>query len=104
MPRPEKPPDRLTRGSAREPPARRPVRRLPLVDIVVAGEGRCWSGSRYCESVVGRRLRYRGHDESGDGHRPRQLRVDLEDPVTGLRAEVCYRILVGRRACAPGSG
>src|ERR1700728_3069386 len=34
---------------------------LPLVDIVVAGSGRSWSGRRYCESVVGNRMRYVGH-------------------------------------------
>ena len=57
---------------------------------MVAGAGRSWSGSRYAESVVGQRLRYRGHDESGAGP-ARRLRVDLEDPVTGLRAEVSYQ-------------
>ena len=36
---------------------------LPLVDIVLAGEGRAWSGPRYCESVAGRRMRYAGHEE-----------------------------------------
>jgi alpha-galactosidase len=69
---------------------------LPLVDIVLAGEGRAWSGSRYCESVVGRRMRYAGHEERADGDGWRLLRVFLADPVTGLRAEVSYRILVGR--------
>ena len=69
---------------------------LPLVDIVLAGEGRAWSGSRYCESVVGRRMRYAGHEERADGDGWRLLRVFLADPVTGLRAEVSYRILAGR--------
>ena len=69
---------------------------LPLVDIVLAGEGRAWSGRRYCESVAGRRLRYAGHEERADGDGWRLLRVFLADPVTGLRAEVCYRILVGQ--------
>lgn len=97
---------RLTRLSARAPagenhssrirlpdepdPGPHPSPGLPLVDIVVAGAGRSWSGSRYTESVVGRRLRYRGHDESGDGT-ARRLRVELEDPDTGLRADVCYQ-------------
>jgi hypothetical protein len=36
---------------------------LPLVDVVIAGEGRGWSRRRYCESVAGRRLRYQGHAE-----------------------------------------
>jgi alpha-galactosidase len=67
---------------------------LPLADIVVAGVGRSWSGSRYTESVVGRRLRYLGHDEGAAGpwH---QVRVELGDPVSGLRAEVSYQFLRG---------
>ena len=67
---------------------------LPLLDVIVAGEGRGWSGGRYCESEAGHRFRYAGH---GSGHQVgdswRELRVDLDDPVTGLRAEVYYRIL-----------
>jgi alpha-galactosidase len=70
---------------------------LPLLDVIVAGEGRGWSGRRYCESEAGGRFRYAGHrertvDGTGDSgwH---ELRVDLDDPVTGLHAEVCYRIL-----------
>jgi alpha-galactosidase len=66
---------------------------LPLVDVIVAGEGRAWSGGRYCESVAGGRLRYAGHDQQVN-----ELRVDLTDPVTGLRAEVFYRVLAGRGA------
>jgi alpha-galactosidase len=74
---------------------------IPLVDVVLAGEGRAWSGSRYCESVVGRRMRYRGHQRSRlaeatpAGGSWFLLRVDLADPVTGLRAEAYYRILEG---------
>jgi alpha-galactosidase len=63
---------------------------LPLLDVIVTGEGRAWSGGRYCESEAGRRLRYQGHDKKAS-----ELRVDLADPVTGLRAEVFYRVLVG---------
>jgi alpha-galactosidase len=70
---------------------------LPLLDVIVAGEGRGWSGRRYCESEAGGRFRYAGHrertvDGTGDSgwH---ELRVDLDDPVTGLHAEVFYRIL-----------
>jgi alpha-galactosidase len=76
---------------------------LPLVDVVLAGEGRAWSGSRYCESVAGQRMRYLGHERSrlaeagpaGTAGSWFQLRVDLADPVTGLKAEVFYRILEG---------
>ncbi len=72
---------------------------LPLLDVIVAGEGRSWSGRRYCESEAGHRFRYAGHDVRRDeGGSWRELRVDLDDPVTGLRAEVFYRIL----ASGPG--
>ncbi|MBV9382775.1 MAG: hypothetical protein JO242_19195, partial [Streptosporangiaceae bacterium] len=37
---------------------------LPLVDVVLAGEGRVRSGGRYCESEAGGRFRYQGHDET----------------------------------------
>ena len=73
---------------------------LPLVDVVLAGEGRSWSGQRYCESAIAPRLRYDGHEHSTGSGGPgsgdtvwRQLRVDLADQVTGLRAQVFYRML-----------
>ena len=75
-------------------PAPRLAPGLPLVDIVVAGSGRSWSGSRYAESVVGRRLRYRDHREQAAGQW-RELQVGLEDPGTGLRVTVFYRVLAG---------
>jgi len=83
------------------PGASGPAIGLPLVDVIVAGEGRSWSGGRYCESAVAARLRYLCHEErrSPGPHladRWRELRVDLGDPVTGLRAEVFYRVLAGR--------
>ena len=68
---------------------------LPLVDVVLAGEGRAWSGQRYCESAIAPRLRYDGHEHSaGQDNTPwRQLRVDLADQESGLRAQVFYRML-----------
>ncbi len=72
---------------------------LPLLDVIVTGEGRGWSGGRYCESEAGDRFRYAGHSERsrdapggpGGATGPcRELRVDLDDPVTGLHAEVFY--------------
>ena len=68
---------------------------LPLCDIILAGAGRRWSGSRYAESEAGQRLRYLAHREQADGPW-RELRVELADPVTGLRAEVTYQVLAGR--------
>jgi alpha-galactosidase len=79
---------------------------IPLVDVILAGEGRAWSGSRYCESAAGRRMRYLGHervrlaeaDPAGATSGWLELRVDLADPKTGLKAEVFYRILEGSGA------
>jgi len=68
---------------------------LPLLDVILAGEGRAWSGGRYCESEAGGRFRYAGHGERAVGGAWHELRVDLDDPVTGLRAEVFYRIVAG---------
>ncbi len=71
---------------------------LPLADVVLAAEGRAWSGRRYCESATAPRLRYAGHEHAdGQDHgRPwRQLRVDLADPLTGLRVQVSYRLPAG---------
>ncbi len=74
---------------------------LPLLDVVVAGEGRGWSSGRHCESEAAYRFGYAGHDVGqGDDGSWRELRVDLDDPVTGLRAEVYYRVLSG----SPASG
>ena len=71
---------------------------LPLLDVVLAGEGKAWSGDRYCESEAGGRFRYVGHDRADLPGGWREVRVDLADPVSGLRAEVFYRVLGGRGA------
>ena len=67
---------------------------LPLLDVVVAGSGRRWSGRRYCESVVGNRMRYVGHTER-EGAQWFELEVSLEDTCTGLQATVTYQVLLG---------
>jgi alpha-galactosidase len=72
---------------------------LPLLDVLLAGEGRAYSGTRYCESQAGGRFRYAGHASSLPAERGwRELRVDLDDPVTGLRAEVFLSLLTGAGA------
>ncbi len=68
---------------------------LPLVDVLTPGTGRAWSGSRHAESALGTRLRYHGHSARRDGPWQEFL-IDLADPATGLRAEVCYRVLTGQ--------
>ena len=50
----------------------------PLVEVLVAGEGSSWSGSRGIDTAVGARLRYAGHRErTADGWSV--LEVDLVD-------------------------
>lgn len=71
---------------------------LPLLDVIVSGEGKMWSGGRYCESAAGGRFRYLDHYQGSSGTAWRELRVDLAEPVTGLRAEVFYRVLADRGA------
>jgi alpha-galactosidase len=83
---------RLTAGPGGVPPDHG----LPLADVVIAGEGRTWSGRRYCESAAGRRLGYKGHVEHAGPGGWHETRVDLADSVTGLAAEVFYRILAGQ--------
>jgi alpha-galactosidase len=67
---------------------------LPPLDVLTADSGRRWSGYRYVESSLGGRMRYRGHHVSADGHW-RQHLMSLEDPQTGLRAELVFRAVSG---------
>jgi alpha-galactosidase len=84
---------KLTRLSAGGAQALARDAALPLLDVIVSGEGRGWSGGRYCESETGGRFRYAGHGERAVGGSWQELRVHLDDPVTGLHAEVFYRFL-----------
>jgi len=89
--------DQATAADRAGPPPSQPVdAALPLLDVVLAGEGKAWSGDRYCESEAGGRFRYAGYQRSDLPGGWRELRVDLADPVSGLRAEVFYRVLAGR--------
>ena len=95
---------RLAASTAWEPPTGSAIEprpadaALPLLDVVLAGEGKAWSGDRYCESEAGGRFRYLGHDRADLPGGWRELRVDLADPVSGLRAEAFYRVLAGQGA------
>jgi alpha-galactosidase len=89
---------KLTRLSAGGAQALARDAALPLLDVIVSGEGRGWSGGRYCESEAGGRFRYAGHGERAVGGSWHELRVHLDDPVTGLHAEVFYRLLATSRA------
>ncbi|MFC1402891.1 MULTISPECIES: glycoside hydrolase family 36 protein [Streptacidiphilus] len=60
---------------------------VPLVEVVATGHGREWSGERSVDSAIGARMRHQGHllDRQDGWDR---LRVRLDDPLTGLSAEV----------------
>ncbi|MGO8723981.1 MAG: alpha-galactosidase [Acidimicrobiales bacterium] len=68
---------------------------LPLIDVVTAGSGRAWSSRRYIESTTGGRLRFSGGGQRSDGQW-QELTFRLEDPDSGLRADVVYRVLKDR--------
>ena len=55
----------------------------PLVEVLVAGDGRARAGTRFTDSGGGARLRYEGHQEA-----PGRLEVTQADPATGLRVTV----------------
>ena len=109
---------RLTRRLVRRPPQAPPSGLPSATRRPAARRCRCstssWParagvvGRRYCESEAGQpvplRRPRRGPAMKAPPASWRELRVDLDDPVTGLRAEVFYRILAGQGgACAPGS-
>ncbi len=82
---------RLTRlGSPGDVPDRRRAGvSVPLVAVIAVGHGRTWSGDRFIHSAIGERLRYRTHRSTHeDGWHA--LTVELDDPDTGLVAEVVY--------------
>lgn len=65
---------------------------MPLLDVIVSGQGRAWAGLRYSESAVTQRMRYIGHETTTES--PWSiLTVFLRDPTTGLAATVAYRRL-----------
>ncbi|WP_457030708.1 alpha-galactosidase [Kitasatospora sp. P5_F3] len=68
----------------------RPEAPLPLVEVMVAGHGRHWSGRHLINTNIGARLRHRTHraTRDGDWH---VLTVELHDAETGLTAEAVYR-------------
>jgi alpha-galactosidase len=64
-----------------------PISRQPLVEVIIAGQGRARSQMAHRESLVGERLRYTGHAAEQEGGR-HFLRIEQADPVTGLSATV----------------
>ncbi|WP_254650840.1 glycoside hydrolase family 36 protein [Streptomyces sp. GbtcB7] len=60
---------------------------LPLVEVIVRGDGRTGtSGKRQVDGGVSRRLQYTGHQDDAD-----HLTVHLHDPVTDVRVAAHYR-------------
>ncbi|MEJ3743910.1 glycoside hydrolase family 36 protein [Actinomycetes bacterium KLBMP 9797] len=84
----------LTDGALPDPPRMR----QPLVEVLVAGEGRGRASHRFSETAVGQRLAYVGSVQARDGDW-RELRVDLRDERTGLTAQTFIRSVEGVSAC-----
>ncbi|PIM73317.1 hypothetical protein CTU88_05960 [Streptomyces sp. JV178] len=64
---------------------------LPLVDVVLVGDGSGWSRSPFTGSALGERLRYRAHRstcgaEDNPGVRWHRLVVESRDPESGVAA------------------
>ena len=109
---PEPPPAPPSRRSAnrpgasappREPASRRrrpdrPTRRCRCSTWSSRARGRPGPATATANREAGGRFRYVGHDRADLPGGWRELRVDLADPVSGLRAEVFYRVLVGQGA------
>ncbi|MFJ9114829.1 glycoside hydrolase family 36 protein [Streptomyces sp. NPDC102394] len=82
-------------GSVRlGPPGRDWGTLLPLVEVTATGHGRTWSGERFIDTAIGERLAYRAHETVQDGEW-RCTTIALDDPVTGLVAEVALRTCPG---------
>ncbi|WP_043618998.1 alpha-galactosidase [Nonomuraea candida] len=77
----------LSAGEPARPPAH-PAQ--PLVEVLVAGEGRARASRRLSETAVGARLRYAGSARSHENgwH---ELRLLLRDAESGLEAELVLR-------------
>ena len=84
----------LSAGTAPHPPRAS----QPLVEVLVAGEGRAQVSQRFSETAIGRRLAYAGSAQRRDGAW-RELTVELRDERSGLTAELLVRSLDGVSAC-----
>ncbi|MFC3889876.1 alpha-galactosidase [Lentzea rhizosphaerae] len=63
---------------------------LPLVEVTTTDHGCHWSSNRLVDTVIGGRLRYRGHRAPSEKDWE-VLVLDLHDEVSGLAVEVTYR-------------
>ncbi|MFJ6674896.1 glycoside hydrolase family 36 protein [Actinosynnema sp. NPDC091369] len=70
----------------------------PLVEVLVAGEGRARASHRFSETALGTRMTYAGSARTRDGGWS-ELHVDLRDERTGLVARTSFRSVEGVAAC-----
>jgi alpha-galactosidase len=67
---------------------------VPLVEVILTGHGRTWSGERFIDTTVGSRLVLRGHTTVQD-RQWRRTTIRLTDPDTGLAADVTLSTVPG---------
>ncbi|MFJ9908761.1 glycoside hydrolase family 36 protein [Streptomyces sp. NPDC101152] len=67
---------------------------VPVVEVVLTGHGRTWSGERFIDTTVGSRLVLRGHDTAQDGQW-RHTTIRLTDPQTRLAADLTLSTVPG---------
>src|SRR5262249_27907359 len=84
-------PVRLRTGSAGDPTQ-------PLVEVTALGYGRSPGTSRHVDTVLGRRLRYVTHEDTGS-----TLRIVQEDAETGLRVTSVFVAGAGVQAWSEAS-
>jgi alpha-galactosidase len=76
----------------------RPRATQPLVEVLVAGQGRARVSHRFSETAVGRRMVYAGSARRTEG-KWSELHIDLWDERTGLVARTAFRSVDGVAAC-----
>ncbi|MEU4766022.1 glycoside hydrolase family 36 protein [Actinosynnema sp. NPDC023794] len=70
----------------------------PLVELMVAGEGRARASHRFSDTALGGRMVYAGSARTRDG-KWSELHVDVRDERTGLLARTTFRSVGGVAAC-----
>src|SRR5690348_9124407 len=81
---------------ASQPKGGEPDPGQPLVEVAAVGHGH--SSNRHAGTLLGQRLRYAGHDETGT-----TLRIVQEEPTTGLRVTSVFEARAGVRAWTEAS-
>ena len=84
-------PVRLTTGASAETSQ-------PLVEVSAIGYGRSPGTNRHADTILGKRLRYVSHDDTGS-----RLRIVQEEAETGLRVASVFEARAGVRAWSEAS-